>query len=299
MNEQDMMIKKKIEKREKVDIVLAYILIAILLLCILFILYLKFIRKDELDVPQDEYVPNYITLEQISSDFNASPLVSELTIDGSTINSNANDNGLNINYDGELGNFNFAFVREGNELVLNWTVEDSDLVKRIYNEIATSICVYYGNSDELCRNTLDTMGEDGVSGIRFSNEDDTNSVYLDINKGITVNSMITYKEVTKVEVGKTSYELSLSGTRISDIKTETTDNSLALSGTITRTDDSSDDLSVVVKLYNTVDEVIGENKVDFNSENSLDGSKTFEVTFDFTDDLTLEEINKYSIEVVK
>ena len=41
MNEQDLMIQEKIKKREKTDIMLAYILIVILLGCILFIVYLN------------------------------------------------------------------------------------------------------------------------------------------------------------------------------------------------------------------------------------------------------------------
>ena len=66
MNEQEMMMNEKIKKREKVDTILAYILLVFLLGAIIFILYLKFIRKGDNTTPVEK-PNNYITLNDISN----------------------------------------------------------------------------------------------------------------------------------------------------------------------------------------------------------------------------------------
>ena len=53
MNEQDRIMEEKILKREKFDTFLAYMLIVILLGCIGFIVYIKFIRNEDNTTTED------------------------------------------------------------------------------------------------------------------------------------------------------------------------------------------------------------------------------------------------------
>ena len=74
---------------------------------------------------------------------------------------------------------------------------------------------------------------------------------------------------------------------LTDIDVVTSDNNIIFSGTINN--NSDDDVSVNVKLYNDEDNLIGEN----TSEN------IFEVDFIFDDTLKLDDISTYSVEIIK
>ena len=75
MNEEEMMRMKKIEKREKTDTILAYILIVILIVCLGVILFLKFVKKE--DTKPEEHNPTYISINEIVTKFNGSTLISK------------------------------------------------------------------------------------------------------------------------------------------------------------------------------------------------------------------------------
>ena len=75
MNEEEMMRMKKIEKREKTDTILAYILIVILIVCLGVILFLKFVKKE--GTKPEEHEPNYISINEIVTKFNSSTLISK------------------------------------------------------------------------------------------------------------------------------------------------------------------------------------------------------------------------------
>ena len=79
-NEEEIMMKNKIEKREKMDTILAYILIVILLGSILLIIYLKFIKKEEVDT--DMHITKYATINDVVKYLNDS----ELGVSASTSN---------------------------------------------------------------------------------------------------------------------------------------------------------------------------------------------------------------------
>ena len=98
MNEQELMIKKKIEKREKVDTILAYILLVIITICIIIVVYIKFFREDEV-VENNEYTANYITLNEISSALANSNLASQEG--GATLNSTSTTDMLTVDYSKE------------------------------------------------------------------------------------------------------------------------------------------------------------------------------------------------------
>ena len=135
MNEQEMIQRQKIEKREKTDIILAYILIVILLAGIGIVLYLKYgSSQDNTEVP-NEHVSNYITLDKISNSLNSSNLSSKLIADGATFTSTVNENNLIVNYSKEDTKVDLTIPLIDNELEINIKEENKDLITQIYKEI--------------------------------------------------------------------------------------------------------------------------------------------------------------------
>ena len=138
------------------------------------------------------------------------------------------------------------------------------------------------------------------------NNDDTNTVYIDVMKGIPVQSItnsntesgLLYTEVTTVDLSLTNYKLNISNTEISNINVTTSDTDIKFSGNINGTS-GEEGLSVVVKLFDEMANTLGENKYEYTLENPLNGEGTFEVSFILSDTLKLENIKKYSIDVVR
>lgn len=308
MNEQEMIQRQKIEKREKVDRVIAYILIVILLGAIAFVLYAKFIMKtDDNTTKPEEYTPNYITLTDISSSLNSSILANRYLNDGVTFSSSISNNALVVTYVKDTTNLNLNIPLVNNELEVVIDSTNSEIITDIYKEISTIICIFYGNDETSCRTTIDTVNADNpIEGIRFVNNDDTNTVYIDIMKGIPVQSItnsnsesgLLYTEVTTVDLSLTNYKLNISNTEISNINVTTSDTDIKFSGNINGTS-GEEGLSVIVKLFDEKANTLGENKYEYTLENPLNGEGTFEVSFILSDTLKLENIKKYSIDVVR
>lgn len=308
MNEQEMIQRQKIEKREKVDRVIAYILIVILLGAIAFVLYAKFIMKtDDNTTKPEEYTPNYITLTDISSSLNSSILANRYLNDGVTFSSSISNNALVVTYVKDTTNLNLNIPLVNNELEVVIDSTNSEIITDIYKEISTIICTFYSNDETSCRTTIDTVNADNpIEGIRFVNNDDTNTVYIDVMKGIPVQSItnsntesgLLYTEVTTVDLSLTNYKLNISNTEISNINVTTSDTDIKFSGNINGTS-GEEGLSVVVKLYDEMANTLGENKYEYTLENPLNGEGTFEVSFILSDTLKLENIKKYSIDVVR
>ena len=308
MNEQEMIQRQKIEKREKVDRVIEYILIVILLGAIAFVLYAKFIMKtDDNTTKPEEYTPNYITLTDISSSLNSSALANRYLNDGVTFSSSISNNALVVTYVKDTTNLNLNIPLVNNELEVVIDSTNSEIITDIYKEISTIICTFYGNDETSCRTTIDTVNADNpIEGIRFVNNDDTNTVYIDIMKGIPVQSItnsntesgLLYTEVTTVDLSLTNYKLNISNTEISNINVTTSDTDIKFSGNINGTS-GEEGLSVVVKLFDEMANTLGENKYEYTLENPLNGEGTFEVSFILSDTLKLENIKKYSIDVVR
>lgn len=299
MNEQDMILRRKIEKREKIDTILAYILIVILLGCIGVVLYLKFVREEEPVIP-DEYVPNYITLNDISYSLNNSLLANRYLNDGATFGTSVSNDLLNISYVKEDINLDLDMTVTNGELEINIPLENADIVEDIYKEIVNIICVYYGNDAVSCRNTTNGIDEDSsIGGIRFVRNWNTNTVYIDTTKSIDINSEIVYKNVTRTSVDNTNYTLNLLDIEIRNISITSTDVNIRFSGTVERLTEDMTNISVIVRLYNNNGELLGENKQEFNDENPLVKVNTFEVAFILSDTLNSNDISDYSIEIVK
>lgn len=300
MDEQDLEMRKKIEKREKFDIFLAYLLIVILLGCIAIVVYLKFF-KDDSNKPE-EYTPNYITLNDISERMNSSVLANNYTKDGATFNSSVSDNSIVVNYVKGDNNTTLIIPLVNNELEINLK---EDIAKDIYKEIGNIICVFYGNEEASCRATIDGISSDNaVDGIRFVTSGDSNFVYINITKGVETSTAVSnsdekvYTVETSVGVEEKNYKLNIKNTEISNINITNTDTSFLVGGTIT-SNNENDVLTVNVKLYDESDKVIGENKKEYAKDSSLNKSDDFVIEFKLDDNLKLDSIKKYSINVVR
>ena len=108
-NEQELFLRQKIEKREKIDTIIAYILMVILLGAIAAIIILKINDKEDvLEPPVDEYTPTYITLNEISTSLNNSNLASNYISEGATFTSSVTDNAINVIYTKDDINLNLT-----------------------------------------------------------------------------------------------------------------------------------------------------------------------------------------------
>lgn len=298
-NEQDMILREKIKKREKIDTILAYILIVVLLACIGVILGLKFLGKEEEQPPVDEYTPKYISLGEITTSLNSSILANRYMNDGANLISSVNGNAIQVTYIKEGTNINVNMPMIGNELMINVPEENSNIIMEIYKEIASIICMYYGNEEKYCRYTLDHIGDNGTEGIKFDNNGNTKIIYINTTKSYNVEKNIVYNEVTISDINNTDYTLELNDIRISNIVINNTDTNISFNGNIERLSENNTDTSVLVKLYDKNNNLLGENKQEFNSDNVLGSSATFEVSFILSEALKREDITKYSIEIIK
>ena len=298
MNEQEMMMNEKIRKREKVDTILAYILLVFLTGAILFILYLKFIKRDN-DPTPIEKPNNNITLNDISSGLNNSTLANRYLNDNVTFSSKVNGTSLVIDYkkDDKLVNLNVNTV--GTELEFTMNEDNRLITEDIYKEIANIICVYYKNTEDACRSTLSKVDENNpINGIRYVTSDNNILVYVNTAKSIDVENIDTYTEVTKTAVTKTNYELKLDTETINNIKVTNADNLITFTGNVTTTSENKN-MSIVVTLYGDNDTKLTEEKYEFNDTNKLEENGEFKVDVTLNDTLTLDSITTYSISIEK
>lgn len=297
MNEEELMRMKKIEKREKVDIALAYMLIVILLGAIVVILYLKFIKKEE--PRQDDQLPTYISLNEITAGLNSSTLANRYTNDGATFTSTVSNDAIVVTYTKGEQNININIPLVNNELQVNIAKENEEIITDTYKEIANIICKYYGNSEDSCRTTINNIKSDS-QGIRFISDANNSYVYIDINKSVDVTNISNsaYTEETKVTLDNTNYSLKISDTEISNITVTNSDTDIKVSGSIKNLS-TEGALSIIVKLYDTDGNVIGEEKKEYTTDNALSSEDTFEISFTYSDTLKKDVVKEYSINVVR
>lgn len=297
MNEEELMRMKKIEKREKVDIALAYMLIVILLGAIVVILYLKFIRKEE--PRQDDQLPTYISLNEITAGLNSSPLANRYTNDGATFTSTVSNDAIVVTYTKGEQNININIPLVNNELQVNIAKENEKIITDTYKEIANIICKYYGNSEDSCRTTINNIKSDS-QGIRFISDANNSYVYIDINKSVDVTNVFNsaYTEETKVTLDNTNYSLKISDTEISNITVTNSDTDIKVSGSIKNLS-TEGTLSIIVKLYDNDGNVVGEDKKEYTADKALNGEDTFEFSFAYNDTLKKDNVKDYSINVVR
>lgn len=297
MNEEELMRMKKIEKREKVDIALAYMLIVILLGAIVVILYLKFIKKEE--SRQDDQLPTYISLNEITAGLNSSTLANRYTNDGATFTSTVSNDAIVVTYTKGEQNININIPLVNNELQVNIAKENEKIITDTYKEIANIICKYYGNSEDSCRTTINNIKSDS-QGIRFISDANNSYVYIDINKSVDVTNVFNsaYTEETKVTLDNTNYSLKISDTEISNITVTNSDTDIKVSGSIKNLS-TEGTLSIIVKLYDNDGNVVGEDKKEYTADKALNGEDTFEFSFAYNDTLKKDNVKDYSINVVR
>lgn len=297
MNEEELMRMKKIEKREKVDIALAYMLIVILLGAIVVILYLKFIKKEE--TRQDDQLPTYISLNEITAGLNSSTLANRYTNDGATFTSTVSNDAIVVTYTKGEQNININIPLVNNELQVNIAKENEKIITDTYKEIANIICRYYGNSEDSCRTTINNIKSDS-QGIRFISDANNSYVYIDINKSVDVTNVFNsaYTEETKVTLDNTNYSLKISDTEISNITVTNSDTDIKVSGSIKNLS-TEGALSIIVKLYDNDGNVVGEDKKEYTADKALNGEDTFEFSFAYNDTLKKDNVKDYSINVVR
>ena len=297
MNEEELMRMKKIEKREKVDIALAYMLIVILLGAIVVILYLKFIRKEE--PRQDDQLPTYISLNEITAGLNSSTLANRYTNDGATFTSTVSNDAIVVTYTKGEQNININIPLVNNELQVNIAKENEKIITDTYKEIANIICKYYGNSEDSCRTTINNIKSDS-QGIRFISDANNSYVYIDINKSVDVTNVFNsaYTEETKVTLDNTNYSLKISDTEISNITVTNSDTDIKVSGSIKNLS-TEGTLSIIVKLYDNDGNVVGEDKKAYTADKALNGEDSFEFSFAYNDTLKKDNVKDYSINVVR
>lgn len=297
MNEQEMIQRQKIEKREKTDIILAYILIVILLAGIGIVLYLKYgSSQDNTKVP-NEHVSNYITLDKISNSLNSSNLSSKLIADGATFTSTVNENNLIVNYSKEDTKVDLTIPLIDNELEINIKEENKDLITQIYKEIMNIICTYYGNDANSCTATIKEVNST-EDGIRFVNDENNNIVYINIMKSI---------DVSKYSNTNNTNTLSLA-----DISKENTSNILVNNVSITSGTDVinvnyqvefkdqnlANNFSVNIALYDDNDTLLEEQTKEYTKED-ITSPKIDTISFNLDDTLKLDNIKKYSINITE
>lgn len=298
-NEQDLIIKKKIEKREKLDIALAFIMIAVLLACIIFVLYLKFIRKEDDNHDSNNNILAKITLNNINSSLENSSVVQEFKNDGAAISSSINGNNLNVTYTKESTTFTMNMTLAGDELAVAIDKNNEEISQKIYQEVATTICSYYGNTRNDCIRTIESAKENPVDGIRYTTFNDIETIYIDITKKINVNTPPTYNHKTIESLSNTNYILSMNDTRIDHINIMNDSTSIKVSGNIYNLGNKEATLDVILTLYNENNEELKEEKYSFTESNKLTSSNSFTITIDLDDKIAIGTIKKYSLEIVK
>lgn len=297
MNEEEMMRMKKIEKREKTDTMLAYILIVILIACLGVILFLKFVKKE--DTKPEEHNPTYISINEIVTKFNGSTLISKYSNDGAKLVASKSDNIIVITYTKDNNNTDITIPQMSNELEITLNSDNEELYMDIYKEIANIICKYYGNSEDSCRTTINNIKSDS-QGIRFISDANNSYVYIDINKSVDVTNVFNsaYTEETKVTLDNVSYVLNISDTEIKNIVVDNGDTAIKVSGGIKNLS-TEGTLSIIVKLYDNDGNVVGEDKKAYTADKALNGEDTFEFSFAYNDTLKKDNVKDYSINVVR
>ena len=211
MNEEEFQ-KQKIEKREKIDTILAYVILGILVFSIIIITYLKFVKKSDAG---DEYTVTYATISDVASGLNNSNL---------GVTAAVTDRAINITKD----NFDITVsLINNNELEFKYSKDNKDMVTSIYKEVLKNLCVFYGNSDSECTSTVNAINEESnISGIRFLKDGDNTNVYINILSSISLpdGNKKVYNEETITDVSFNDYELKMSDVEVTNITVNKNDN---------------------------------------------------------------------------
>ena len=279
--DQEMMMRHKVEKREKVDTIIAYCLIVILIGCIAILSILKLTKKEDVVKP-DDHTPSYATLNDVVTNLNNS----NLDITAST----SNDAVVVTTKDGSL-NLNIPLVN--NELEVTYNKDNEEVVTNIYKEITTNLCVFYGNTNDICTSVVNNITKDStVNGIRFITEGDNTKVYINLLASIDISSYKEeYTEETIKDISINNYSLNINDVNVSNIVINNSDTDIVFTSDLKN--NNSDKYTVTIKLYDENNNSIGEESKEYTTEDKL------EIKFTYSDSLLKENVKKYSINITR
>lgn len=280
MNEEEMM-RQKIEKREKVDTIIAYCLIVILIGCIVILSILKLTKKED-EVKPDDHTPSYATLNDVVTNLNNS----NLDVTASTSNNAV----VVTTKDGSL-NLNIPLVN--NELEVTYNKDNEEVVTNIYKEITTNLCVFYGNTNDICTSVVNNITKDStVNGIRFITEGDNTKVYINLLASIDISSYKEeYTEETIKDISINNYSLNINDVNVSNIVINNSDTDIVFTSDLKN--NNSDKYTITIKLYDENNNSIGEESKEYTTEDKL------EIKFTYSDSLLKDNVKKYSINITR
>lgn len=280
MNEEEMM-RQKIEKREKVDTIIAYCLIVILIGCIAILSILKLTKKEDVVKP-DDHTPSYATLNDVVTNLNNS----NLDVTASTSNNAV----VVTTKDGSL-NLNIPLVN--NELEVTYNKDNEEVVTNIYKEITTNLCVFYGNTNDICTSVVNNITKDStINGIRFITEGDNTKVYINLLASIDVSSYKEeYTEETIKDISINNYSLNINDVNVSNIVINNSDTDIVFTSDLKN--NNSDKYTITIKLYDENNNSIGEESKEYTTEDKL------EIKFTYSDSLLKDNVKKYSINITR
>lgn len=281
MNEEEIMRMKKIEKREKVDTIIAYCLIVILIGCIAILSILKLTKKED-EVKPDDHTPSYATLNDVVTNLNNS----NLDVTASTSNNAV----VVTTKDGSL-NLNIPLVN--NELEVTYNKDNEEVVTNIYKEITTNLCVFYGNTNDICSSVVNNITKDStVNGIRFITEGDNTKVYINLLASIDISSYKEeYTEETIKDISINNYSLNINDVNVSNIVINNSDTDIVFTSNLKN--NNSDKYTITIKLYDENNNSIGEESKEYTTEDKL------EIKFTYSDSLLKDNVKKYSINITR
>lgn len=279
--DQEMMMRQKVEKREKVDTIIAYCLIVILIGCIAILSILKLTKKEDVVKP-DDHTPSYATLNDVVTNLNNS----NLDITASTSNNAV----VVTTKDGSL-NLNIPLVN--NELEVTYNKDNEEVVTNIYKEITTNLCVFYGNTNDICTSVVNNITKDStVNGIRFVTEGDNTKVYINLLASIDISSYKEeYTEETIKDISINNYSLNINDVNVSNIVINNSDTDIVFTSDLKN--NNSDKYTITIKLYDGNNNSIGEESKEYTTEDKL------EIKFTYSDSLLKENVKKYSINITR
>lgn len=280
MNEEEMM-RQKVEKREKVDTIIAYCLIVILIGCIVILSILKLTKKED-EVKPDDHTPSYATLNDVVTNLNNS----NLDVTASTSNNAV----VVTTKDGSL-NLNIPLVN--NELEVTYNKDNEEVVTNIYKEITTNLCVFYGNTNDICTSVVNNITKDStVNGIRFTTDGDNTKVYINLLASIDISSYKEeYTEETIKDISINNYSLNINDVNVSNIVINNSDTDIVFTSDLKN--NNSDKYTITIKLYDENNNSIGEESKEYTTEDKL------EIKFTYSDSLLKDNVKKYSINITR
>ncbi len=281
MNEEEMMMRQKVEKREKVDTIIAYCLIVILIGCIAILSILKLTKKED-EVKPDDHTPSYATLNDVVTNLNNS----NLDITASTSNNAV----VVTTKDGSL-NLNIPLVN--NELEVIYNKDNEEVVTNIYKEITTNLCVFYGNTNDICTSVVNNITKDStINGIRFITEGDNTKVYINLLASIDISSYKEeYTEETIKDISINNYSLNINDVNVNNIVINNSDTDIVFTSDLKN--NNSDKYTITIKLYDENNNSIGEESKEYTTEDKL------EIKFTYSDSLLKDNVKKYSINITR